>query len=254
MIGQLSNRNFLTSMAFQESSNQGENQAIKNGLWNSCQGSLQSVDQCGSPQQSYNWGNTPVVGQMMPQQYQPSGGRYRHLFTALFSLTMAGTCLSFLLWILSLPVMLCCGKRFHRLPGASMSTLTLLNFLCTMGAFIIGLVLAISFNKALTGGWSGKVGNSIWTLLGAMGALLVGFMCFNGTCCGPPRNRNRVTDPETAGGGGMFGKKNRFSKTAAPGPEPAAPPPQQQPPPMSGPSTGMSTARPFQMPQTGQYN
>ena len=179
----------------------------------------------------------------MPSQYQPSGGHFRHLFTALFSLTMAGTCLSFVLWLMSMPIMFCCGRRFHRLPGASMSTFTLLNFLVTIAAFIIGLVLAISYNKALPDGWYGKVGNSIWTLLGAMGCLLLGYMSFMGTCVGGPRdsNRNRVADPESGyGGGGMFHKKdNRYSKTAAPpSPHPQmtnAPPAMNAPPTMNAP-------------------
>lgn len=115
------------------------------------------------------------------------------MFTALFALCMAGVCLSFLLWILSLPIMLCCPHR--RLSSSLMSTLTWLNFLTTIGAIVIGLILAISLNRGLTDGWRGTAGNSIWTLLGAMGALLIASLLFNGSCC-LPKPKRRVGDPE----------------------------------------------------------
>ncbi|KAI8142201.1 SUR7/PalI family-domain-containing protein [Fennellomyces sp. T-0311] len=225
MIGQLSNRQFLRHMYFQQAYNRPANSVYQNGLWNYCSGTLQGIESCSSPHQSYNWGNTPVIGQMVPQQYQPNGGHFRHLFTGLFALTMAGTVISFLLWLMSLPIMFCCGRRSHRAPGIFMSTMTFTNFLVTIAAIILALILAISTNKGLTDGWQGRAGNSIWSLLGAMGALLIGFMCFNGTCCG---RRTRVADPELGPR-----KPGMFSKPTA-----------HAPPPPPGP--GMS--RPFQMP------
>ncbi|KAJ8658847.1 hypothetical protein O0I10_005575 [Lichtheimia ornata] len=179
-------------MYFDQVSNSDTNQVYNLGLWNACSGTTQSIETCGHPTQSYNWGNTPNVGTMLPQQYQP-GGNHHSMFTALFALCMAGVCLSFLLWILSLPIMLCCAHR--RLSSSLMSTLTWLNFLTTIGAIVIGLVLAISLNRSLTGGWRGVAGNSIWTLLGAMGALLIGSLLFSGSCC-LPKPKRRVGDPE----------------------------------------------------------
>ncbi|KAI9311743.1 hypothetical protein BX666DRAFT_1867673 [Dichotomocladium elegans] len=252
MIGGLSNRVFLRHMYVDQVRNYGTNELYNLNLWNYCTGTIQSVTSCGKTHQSYNWAHTPTVGSFLPEQYAP-GGSHSQLFTALFSLVMAGVCLSFLIWLLSFPLLFCCKQR--RFSSTIMSIFTWLNFLCTIGAIVIGLVLAISFNKGVTDGWTGRAGNSIWTLLGAMGALLLGSFCYSGSCCfAGNRSRRRVGDPEKTAAA-----KPTFQPWEHPNPNPAggystttAAPmttnqqgPSQQPPPIGEPS---NMVRPVHIP------
>ncbi|ORY99197.1 SUR7/PalI family-domain-containing protein [Syncephalastrum racemosum] len=192
LIGQLSNRRFLRELSFASFTNAQANQVQNYGLWNSCQGNLQQITSCGHPQAAYNWYNHVPTG--FPTQSVPS-----RLFTALFSLYMAGGCLSFILWLLS--YIHCCLPRRRRRCGLitinTLSTLVLLNLLVMVAALCILLYLVIFTSQNLRGSsWTGRAGNGVWITIAAVASLLFAYLFLTTSQCLWPKTESQVATSE----------------------------------------------------------
>lgn len=106
----------------------------------------------------------------------------------LFILFFIAVGFSFILWCMSLPI--CCLKR--RGWGISMSTLVFINFMITLTALILLLVVVLSGIRILTNAdntWHAHAGNSVWIAIGATISLLIAFFCYSGGTCFAPKNR-----------------------------------------------------------------
>lgn len=115
----------------------------------------------------------------------------------MFVLFFIGCGLSFVFWVLSLPI--CCMKR-RGAWGYSMSTLVFINFLVMIAALILALITILSGTKSIgnsNSGWNAHAGNSLWLTIGACVALLLAFLCYTGgSVCGrKKKTRKGAVDP-----------------------------------------------------------
>ncbi|KAG1447262.1 hypothetical protein G6F56_009315 [Rhizopus delemar] len=189
MIGQLSNRVFLTDLYFGSAWNQ--NQRYNFALWNYCSGTSNSISSCAHPTPAFNWASTPDLSTML--QSQANSRMVNNLFMAMFVLFFIGCCWGFLIWLASMPI--CCFKR--RALGFSMLTLVLINFFVMLVALILALVLVISGVKHVSAnqGWDAGAGNLLWITIGAVIALLLAAACYSCGSATGGRKKKRV-DPE----------------------------------------------------------
>ncbi|KAI8370931.1 SUR7/PalI family-domain-containing protein [Blakeslea trispora] len=180
IIAQLSNRAFINIIYFVSAWDQ--NRVYNVALWNYCTGTTGgNIQSCASPVPAYNWARTPGISDIATSQ--ANSLVVKGLFLGMFILFFIGMGLSFLLWLMSLPI--CCLK--HRAWGISMSTFVLINFLVTLTALILSLVLILGGIKSFTGGnspWNAQAGNALWIAIGATVALFLAFLCYGGgSCC-----------------------------------------------------------------------
>jgi hypothetical protein len=116
---------------------------------------------------------------------------------------------SFILWCMSLPI--CCLKR--RAWGISMSTLVFINFLVTLAALILLLVMVLSGIKILTNAdntWNAHAGNSLWIAIGATVSLFLAFLCYSGGSCFAPKKRTTVAESSAeTGTAGCCGRRRK---------------------------------------------
>ncbi|OBZ86571.1 hypothetical protein A0J61_05368, partial [Choanephora cucurbitarum] len=185
-LGQLSNRAFLNLIYFVSAWDQ--NRVYNVALWNYCTGLPGgNVQSCAQPTPAYNWARTPGISEIATSQ--ANSGAVRAFFLAMFILFFVGMGLSFLFWLMSLPI--CCLKR--RAWGISMSTFVLINFLVTLAALILSLIAILGGIKSFTGGnspWNAQAGNALWIAIGATVALFLAFLCYGGgSCCADSGNK-----------------------------------------------------------------
>ncbi|KAI7899706.1 SUR7/PalI family-domain-containing protein [Cokeromyces recurvatus] len=209
IIGQISNRHFLRKIFYARAwNNQGQSYNL--GLWNYC-----TVDgngdatSCAHPYAAYNWAQTPNIVDTVPNL--ANSGYIKSLFLGLFILLFIGLGFSFILWLMSLPI--CCLKR--RGWGYSMSTLTFINFLVTLVALILALILVLAGIKNLTSGaspWQAHAGNALWLHIGAVVSLLLAFFFYSGgSCFGRKGSDNRHYDVED--NRGWFSRRRRKNRS-----------------------------------------
>ncbi|KAI8640928.1 actin cortical patch SUR7/pH-response regulator pali, partial [Parasitella parasitica] len=183
MIGQLSNRQFLTEIYYVSAWNNQQNLSYNLGLWNYCTGDGNGgISSCSQPTPAYNWAQTPNIVNLVPNL--ANSWMTKGLFLGLFILVFVALGLSFIFWLMSLPI--CCLKK--RGWGYSMSTLVFINFMIMLVALILALVLVLSGIRQITSAdntWNAHAGNALWITIGAVLSLLVSFFCYSsGTCCG----------------------------------------------------------------------
>lgn len=121
-----------------------------------------------------------------------SSKRVYGLFLALFILYFIALIFSFLLWIATLPVSLCCcTKRFRHNPGnrpldITMAIICGLNFLIMLVVLILALVLVIGSVKAISGAsiyWNGYAGNALWLTIASVTSLFLATVCYLFKAC-----------------------------------------------------------------------
>ncbi|KAI8647599.1 SUR7/PalI family-domain-containing protein [Parasitella parasitica] len=191
MIGQLSNKPFLNLIYFLKSNNPQYNLSYGFGLWSYCQGTYNGpVESCSPPKAAFDWYTAPGFSDMLPTY--ASSRRVNALFLALFILYFIGLIFSFLLWIATLPVSVCCCiKRFRHNPGnrpidITMAFLCGLNFLIMLVVLILALVLVIGSVKAITGAsiyWEGYAGNALWLTIASAASLFLATVCYLFKAC-----------------------------------------------------------------------
>ncbi|KAL9553589.1 hypothetical protein MBANPS3_003223 [Mucor bainieri] len=206
MIGHLSNKPFLNVIYFLKANNPEYDLRYSFGLWSYCQGPYGgSIQNCSSPRAAYDWATTPGFSQMLPGY--ASSKRLYALFLALFILYFVALIFSFLLWIATLPVSLCCcTKRFRHNPGnrpldITMAMICGLNFLIMLVVLILALVLVIGSVKAISGAsiyWNGHAGNALWLTIASVASLFLATVCylFKACCHHGHYNGNRRVSPD----------------------------------------------------------
>ncbi|KAG1352725.1 hypothetical protein G6F62_002604 [Rhizopus arrhizus] len=189
LIGQLSNRVFLTDLFFGSAWNTGQSTRYNFALWNYCSGDLSgNINSCAHPTPAFNWATTPDLSNLL--QAQASSGMVNNLFMAMFVLFFIACCWSFLIWLASIPI--CCFKR--RVFGLSMAILVLINFFVLLVALILALVLVLSGVKLVVAnaGWSAHAGNLLWITIGAVISLLLSSIFYSCALAGDRGKRRRV--------------------------------------------------------------
>ncbi|KAG2214695.1 hypothetical protein INT46_000914 [Mucor plumbeus] len=156
-----------------------------------CQGIYNGpVQSCSSPIAAFVWPTTPGFSDMLPAY--ASSKRVYALFLAMFILYFIALIFSFLLWIATLPVSLCCcTKRFRHNPGNRPMDITMAficgtNFLVMLVVLILALVLVIGSVKAISGAsiyWNGYAGNSLWLTITAVVSLFLATICYLFKAC-----------------------------------------------------------------------
>ncbi|CAO3608824.1 unnamed protein product [Cunninghamella echinulata] len=232
LIGQLSNKVVLNSLYFAQVSDGTSNSYYNLGLWNYCTATGATVESCQHPTPAYNWASTPGINQVLPNQ--ANSLFIKGLFLANFILFFIGLGLSFILWILSMP--LCCTKR--RGIVGSLTTLIFINFLVMLAALIFSLVFILRGLHILhnqNSNFNGHAGNSLWLTIGSVVALGIAFILSTGACCcigvsAARKTRRNKVEPNIVPVGGAA----KFSKEDNPQQQPLQQPQQTASTPMSG--------------------
>ncbi|KAI8991031.1 SUR7/PalI family-domain-containing protein [Mycotypha africana] len=199
IIGNVSPKPLIRDVYFAQAWNTGQGRSYNFGLWNYCNtDNAGYVTSCAKTSAAYNWAQAPGVNQAVPGMANSYGTK--GVFLALFILLFIAMGLSFIFWLMSLPI--CCSNR--RGLGYSMTTLVLINFFIMLAALILALVLVIGGIRQLTRAdrtWSAQAGNSVWITIGAVVSLFLSFLCYSGgVCCCKPKND------------GYYGKSSRRRK------------------------------------------
>ncbi|KAI8069932.1 hypothetical protein BC940DRAFT_296511 [Gongronella butleri] len=204
IIGQLSNRPFLNILSFANLVDKSTNQQYNLGLWNYCSAPANgAVQSCAQPVAAYNWYKTPGISTVVPNPPSMSSG----LFLALFILLFVCLGLSFIVWLVSMPL----TSVRHRAVGCSLSTLMIISFLADLAALILALYLVLSTIANVTGAssnWTGYASNSLWLTIGAVVALLFAFMSFGCSCAAiRKKQRKGKIDPNWKESGAAVGSE-----------------------------------------------
>ncbi|ORX46576.1 hypothetical protein DM01DRAFT_1410627 [Hesseltinella vesiculosa] len=188
IIGQLSNKPLINRLSFVHFYDRANQQQLRMGLWNYCTADTSgNLEVCSQPVAAYNWFKTPGLSAAIHAPRFSTG-----LFMALFILLFIGLGLSFLMWLLSIPL----AFVRHKAVGSTLSTILTIAFLADLAALIIALVLILSGIANITDdNWNGHAGNSLWLTIGAVMSLLFSFLTFGCSCCA-------IRDTRGAGGKG----------------------------------------------------
>lgn len=156
-----------------------------------CQGTDNGpVQNCSLARAAFDWFTAPGFSDMLPTY--ASSKRIQALFLAMFILYFIALIFSFLLWIATLPVSLCCcTKRFRHNPGNRPMDITMaficgINFLIILVVLILALVLVITSVKTISGAsiyWNGYAGNALWLTIAAVASLFLATICYLFKAC-----------------------------------------------------------------------